>query len=425
MLATIFILSFLFCLIIGVPISLALAIPTVIYFYWVDISLQMIPARMFAGLDTFLMLAIPFFMFAGRVMNDAGITERIVAFSKAITGATRGGLAKVNVVANMFMAGISGSATADAAAIGSILIPAMKKDGYSDVYSVAVTAISSIIGPIIPPSIVFILYGALTGTSVIALFLAGIVPGIMLGLSFIVVIHLQGKRLNFPVGEPTSLRLFGKTMIQSAFSMAVPLVILGGLLGGVFTPTESGAIASFLAMFAGFVLYRQLKGRHMWGILQSSALDTANVMILVATSTVFSWVLAAENIPTATAKLLLAISHNPYVLLLFINVLLLFLGTFMDTFPAMIITTPVLLPAVKQLGVDPLHFGIIMTINLMIGAVTPPVGLCIYIASSIGKTTVEAAAWAMRWLFLASIVVLLAVTYIPWFSMSVPRLFGY
>ncbi len=425
MLAVFITLLFIFCLFIGVPISLSLGVPTVLYFYWTGITLQMIPQRLFAGIDTFILLAIPLFMFAGRIMNDGGITERIVDFSKSITGAIRGGLAMVNVVASMLFAGISGAATADVASLGAVMIPAMKKDGYSAEYSSAVTAISSIIGPIIPPSIVFILYGVLSGTSIIALFLAGIIPGILLGLSQIFIVYLEGKKQDFPVGEPTSIKFFGKALVRSGLSMTLPLIIIGGMLGGVFTATEAGAVASFAALIIAFFIYRKLKISQLWGILKYTALDTANVMVIVGTSTVFAWMLSAENVPLQAAELMLSVSDNPYVILLMINVLLLFIGTFMDTFPAMIIGVPILLPIVKQLGVSPLHFGVIMSVNLMIGAVTPPVGLCIYLASSIGKTTVEGTAFAMKWLLFSSIIFLILLTYVPFITMFIPGLFGF
>jgi len=425
MFALIIALSLIICLLIGVPISLALGIPTIIYFFWTDITIQMIPQRLFAGIDAFILLAIPFFMLAGRIMNDGGITERIVDFSKSITGATRGGLAMVNVVASMLFAGISGAATADAASIGSVMIPAMKKEGYTAEYSVAITAMSSIIGPIIPPSIVFILYGVISGTSIIALFLAGIIPGIILGLSQILIVYFEGKKNNFPLGEPTSLRFFGKALFRTGVSMTLPLIIIGGMLGGIFTATEAGAVASFFALVIGFFIYRELKISQLWGILKSTALDTSNVMILVGTSTIFSWMLSAENVPQQAAEMILTVSSNPIVILLMINVLLLFIGTFMDTFPAMIITVPILLPIVKQLGLSPLHFGVIISVNLMIGAVTPPVGLCIYLTSSIGKTTVEKAAFAMKWLLLDAIIILMLLTYFPELSMFIPRLFGF
>jgi C4-dicarboxylate transporter DctM subunit len=425
MLALVVTLIFILCLASGVPISLALGVPTVVYFVWMDIPIQMIVQRMFSGIDNFTLLAIPFFMFAGRVMNEGGITERIVDFSKAITGAVRGGLAMVNVVASMLFAGISGAATADVASIGAVLIPAMKKDGYTAEYSVAITAMSSIIGPIIPPSIVFILYGVLSGTSIIGLFIAGIIPGIMLGLAQIVIVYLEGRKHHFPAGEPTSLRFFARSLVRSGLSMILPVIIIGGMLAGVFTATEAGAVAAFYALFLSMVVYKKLKPSHLWGVLRSTALDTANVMVIVGTSSIFAWMLAAEDIPERVGTTMMSISQNPAAVLLMINVLLLFIGTFMDNFPAMIITLPVLLPLVKDLGVSPLHFGVIMTVNLMIGTVTPPVGMCIYLGAAIGKTTVERAAFAMKWLLLVSIAILLLVTYVPSVSMFLPHLLGF
>jgi len=425
MLAIIITVVFIFGLAIGVPISLALGVPTVIYFIWQDIPIQMIVQRIFAGINNFTLLAIPFFMFAGRIMNEGDITRRIVDFSKAITGAVRGGLAMVNIIASMLFAGISGAATADVASIGAVLIPAMKKEGYSSEYSVAITSMSSIIGPIIPPSVVFILYGVLSGTSIIGLFMAGIIPGIMLGLAQMVIVYLEGKKLRFPKGDPTSWVFFRKSLINSGLAMFLPFIIIGGMLGGVFTATEAGAVASFYALILALVVYRKLKLNKLWDVLTGTALDTANVMVIVGTSTIFAWMLTSEEIPQKTGAILLSITDNPYLILLMINALLLFIGTFMDNFPAMIITIPVLLPIIKDLGVHPLHFGVIMTVNLMIGTVTPPVGMVIYLASAIGKTSVEKSAFAMKWLLLVSIGILLLVTYVPAISMFIPRLVGF
>jgi C4-dicarboxylate transporter DctM subunit len=425
MLAIIITAVFIFGLVVGVPISLALGVPTVIYFLYQDIPLQMIVQRIFAGINNFTLLAIPFFMFAGRVMNEGDITRRIVDFSKAITGAVRGGLAMVNIIASMLFAGISGAATADVASIGAVLIPAMKKEGYSSEYSVAITAMSSIIGPIIPPSVVFILYGVLSGTSIIGLFMAGIIPGIMLGVAQMILVFFEGKKLGLPKGEPTSWTIFRKSLLSSGLAMILPLIIIGGMLGGVFTATEAGAVASFYALILAMVVYRKLKLPKLWDVLKGTALDTANVMVIVGTSTIFAWMLTSEEIPQKTGAILLSITQNPYLVLLMINALLLFIGTFMDNFPAMIITIPVLLPIVKDLGVHPLHFGVIMTVNLMIGTVTPPVGMVIYLASAIGKTTVEKSAFAMKWLFLVSIGILLLVTYVPAISLFIPKLVGF
>jgi C4-dicarboxylate transporter DctM subunit len=425
MLAIIITAVFIFGLVVGVPISLALGVPTIIYFIYQDIPLQMIVQRIFAGINNFTLLAIPFFMFAGRIMNEGDITRRIVDFSKAITGAVRGGLAIVNIIASMLFAGISGAATADVASIGAVLIPAMKKEGYSSEYSVAITAMSSIIGPIIPPSVVFILYGVLSGTSIIGLFMAGIIPGIMLGVAQMILVFFEGKKLGLPKGEPTSWTIFRKSLLNSGLAMILPLIIIGGMLGGVFTATEAGAVASFYALILAMVVYRKLKLPKLWDVLKGTSLDTANVMVIVGTSTIFAWMLTSEEIPQKTGAILLSITQNPYLVLLMINALLLFIGTFMDNFPAMIITIPVLLPIVKDLGVHPLHFGVIMTVNLMIGTVTPPVGMVIYLASAIGKTTVEKSAFAMKWLFLVSIGILLLVTYVPAISLFIPKLVGF
>ena len=409
----------------GIPISFAVAIPAVVYLMWNDISLTMVVQRLFAGIDSFTLLAIPFFMFAGRLMNEGDVTDRIIALCKAITGAIRGGLAMVNVVASMLFAGISGAATADVASLGAVLIPAMKKDGYTAEYSVSVTVMSSIIGPIIPPSIIFILYGVLSGTSIIGLFLAGIVPGIILGLGQILVVYLEGKKHDFPRGEPTNLPFFAKALARSSLALILPFIIIGGMLAGVFTATEAGCVASFYALILGTVIYRKLKLPRLWHVLKGTAVDTANCMIIIGTATIFAWVLIDADVPERVGVILSSISENPIVILLCINLLLLFIGTFIDNFPAMIISLPVLLPIIDGMGLSRLHFGVIVCVNLMIGAVTPPVGMCIYLGSAIGETTVERSAFAMKWLLLVSVGVLMLITYVPQISMFIPDVLGF
>ena len=425
MLGFIIVFMTIFCLFAGVPISLALGIPTVIYFIASDIPLQMVTQRIFGGIDSFTLLAIPFFMFAGRLMNDAGITDKIVNLSKATTGAIRGGLAQVNILGSMFFAGISGASTADIASIGTVLINAMKKEGYSAEYSVAITAMSSQVGPIIPPSIVFILYGVLSGSSIIGLFLAGIVPGVLFGLALMLVVHLEGRKQNFPKGEPTSFRKFRLALADASLAMGLPFIILGGMLSGVFTATEAGAVAAVYSTFLGVFVYRKIIGKQFTNCLKYTAIDTANVMLIIGVSSVFAWMLVIEEMPDKMGYLLMSISDNPIIIFLIINILLLLIGTMMDNFPSMIITIPILLPIVQELGMSSLQFGVVITVNLLIGGVTPPVGVGLYLASTIGKTSIEKSAWAAKWMLLASIIVVLLITYVPAISMTLPNLFGY
>lgn len=415
--------SFFVLLFLGAPVFVVLGLPSALYLVIEGLPLELVPQRFFTGIDIFLLLAIPLFMLAGAVMNAGHLTDRLVEFSQAVIGKVRGGLAMVNVLTSMFFAGITGSAVADASAIGSMMIPMMSKQGYPKAFSVAVTAASSIIGPIIPPSIVFIMYGVLASTSIIDLFLAGIVPGILLGLSQMAVIQLMAKRRDFAAGSPTSFSKIIHTGIRAIPAMILPFIILGGILGGVFTPTEAGAVAVLYGVILAGLVYRKLNAPTVLRIGLDVGRNLGELLLIIGASNLLAWILAAEQVPQRIAEGMLFISTEPVVLLLLINLVLFIVGMFLDTFPALIILTPVLLPIAEGIGVDRLHLGVIMVLNLMVGTVTPPVGVCLFIACNIGKVEVEAAIKEILPFILASMFVVLLITFVPELATTVPRLF--
>lgn len=415
--------SFFVLLFLGAPVFVVLGLPSALYLVIEGLPLELVPQRFFTGIDIFLLLAIPLFMLAGEVMNAGHLTDRLVEFSQAVIGKIRGGLAMVNVLTSMLFAGITGSAVADASAIGSMMIPMMSKQGYPKAFSVAVTAASSIIGPIIPPSIVFIMYGVLASTSIIDLFLAGIVPGILLGLSQIAVIQLMATRRDFAAGSPTSFSKIIHTGIRAIPAMILPFIILGGILGGVFTPTEAGAVAVLYGVIMAGLVYRKLTAPIVVRIGLNVGRNLGELLLIIGASNLLAWILAAEQVPQRIAEAMLFISTEPVVLLLLINLVLFIVGMFLDTFPALIILTPVLLPIAEAIGVDRLHLGVIMVLNLMVGTVTPPVGVCLFIACNIGKVEVEAAIREILPFILASMFVVLLITFVPELATTVPRLF--
>lgn len=386
----------------------------------------LIPNSMFNGMDSFPLMAVPFFILAGELMNRGGITLRLVRFAGVLVGHIRGGLAHANIVASMLFAGITGSALADTAAIGSILIPAMKEEGYDADFSAAVTASSSLIGPIIPPSITMVIFGVTAGVSIGGLFLAGFLPGILIGFGLMGVAYLISRRRGYEVRERrASPREFFARLKDALLALLMPGIILGGIFAGVMTPTESAAVAVLYALVVGMFVFRELRPRDLAPIFLRSGLVTAFIMLIVGVARIFSDLLAAEQIPQQLSQALLSVTRSPWLILLLINVFLLFVGCVMDTTAAIIILVPVLLPVAQSIGVDPLTFGIIMSINLIIGLATPPLGVCLFVASGIAKITVERLVLAIWPFLLVEVGVLFLITYVPGLAMSVPRFFGY
>ena len=408
----------------GVPIAFVLGISSFIYLWKTQMPSVLVAQRVFVGLDNFLLLAVPLFILAGKLMNASGITRRLVDFFYILIGHIRGGLAYVNIIASIFFAGITGAGAADTAAIGSIMIPAMKKEGYTAEYSGAVTAISSTIGPTIPPSIAMVVYGAIAETSIAKLFLAGFIPGLLLGFAQILVAAYYAKRQKFPVRQKIlSIRTVSVGFVNTILAILMPVILLGGILSGVFTPTEAAGVAVFYALIVGFFIYRELTISDFLKILYETSVLTGTILIILAMAHLFGWILAAETVPEIVAKAMISITNNKILILLLINLLLLFTGTIMETLAAIILLTPILLPLAQSIGIDPVHFGIIVTVNLNIGLATPPLGVCLIVASPIAKVPLERIALATVPFLIASIAVLLVITYVPQLVLFVPNLF--
>ncbi len=420
------VISFIVLLAIGTPVAWSIAISSVLTML---VSIPFLPAfttvsqRIGTGLDSFALLAIPLFILSGELMNKGGIAHRLIAFAKTLVGALPGGLALINIISAMLMGAIAGSAMAAASAMGSIIGPEMEKEGYSREFGAAVNITAATTGLVIPPSNVLIVYSlASGGASIAALFLAGYIPGILTGLFLMIVASLWAKKKGFKLGKRSSLREMFKTFIDALPSLFMLVVVIGGIVAGIFTATEASAIAVLYSLLLGFI-YKEITFPKLPKILLDSSATTAIVMLLIGTSISMSWALSYENIPQDISSGLLNLSDNKIVILLIINVLLLFVGIFMDMTPAVLIFTPIFLPVVTKLGIDPVHFGIIMVLNLCIGLCTPPVGSVLFVGVGIAKTTIAKVVKPLLPLFVAMIIALMLVTYIPALSLWLPSLF--
>jgi len=419
--------SFLILLFVGVPVAWSIAISSLLTMMT---SIPMLPSlttvsqRMATGLDSFALLAIPFFVLSGQLMNKGGIAHRLIDFAKTLVGSLPGGLALINVIAAMLMGAIAGSAMASASAMGSILGPEMEKEGYSREFGAAVNITSSTTGLVIPPSNVLIVYSlASGGVSIAALFLAGYIPGILTGLFLMIVASFWAKKKGYKVGKKSNLKDVVKTFVRAFPSLLLLLVVIGGIVTGIFTATEASAIAVLYTLVLGF-LYKEIKVKDLHGILLESCGTTAIVMLLIGASMSMSWVMSFENIPQSISSVLLTVSNNPIIILLIINLMLLFVGIFMDMTPAVLIFTPIFLPIITELGMSPIQFGIIMVLNLSIGLCTPPVGSVLFVGVGVANTTIEKVIKPLLPLFLAMIFSLFLVTYFSELSLWLPRLFG-
>jgi len=420
--------AFLALLLVGLPVFFALlAAPGILL--WLngqERDMALLYRNVYNGMDSFPLMAIPFFMLAGELMNRGGITARLVEFAQAMMGHLRGGLAHVNVLSSMLFAGLSGSAVADTSAIGSMLIPAMEKQGYSRRFSAAITAASSVIGPIIPPSGIMIIYAYVMGESVAALFLAGIVPGILVGVGLMLMVSWMADKYDFPVATRRySWPERGRASLKAFFPLMTPVIILGGILGGVFTPTEAAAVAVGYAIFIGLFVMKSLRLGDLPDVLARAATTSAVVLLLVGAAMAFKTVVSLSHAPETLAAFVLSISDNPLILLFLINLLLFMVGMFLDAGPAIIILGPILGPIFVSMGVDPVHFAIIMSVNLTVGLATPPMGLVLFVASSVSGERVENIARAIVPFLLVEVATIFLVTYVPAISMTIPRLTGF
>ncbi|MEL4308867.1 TRAP transporter large permease [Joostella sp. CR20] len=422
------VISFICLLAIGTPVAWSITISSLLTML---VTIPSMPAfttvaqRMATGLDSFALLAIPFFVLSGELMNKGGIAHRLIAFAKTLVGSFPGGLALINVIAAMLMGAIAGSAMASASAMGSILGPEMEKEGYSKEFGVAVNITSATTGLIIPPSNVLIVYSlASGGVSIAALFLAGYIPGILTGLFLMIVAAVWAKKKKYNVGKRSSLKEVFRTFVDAVPSLLLLVIVIGGIVLGIFTATEASAIAVLYTLILGFV-YKEISFKNLPEVLLNSASTTAIVMLLIGASMSMSWVMSFENIPQNISTLLLGLSDNPIVILLIINLLLLFVGIFMDMTPAVLIFTPIFLPVVTELGMDPVQFGIIMVLNLCIGLCTPPVGSVLFVGVGVAKTSIEKVIKPLVPLFLAMIFALFLVTYFPQLTLWLPEVFGF
>ena len=415
----------------SVPISFAIGIATMFTFMVIDMSFDqsifIVAQQMASGLDSFTLLAIPFFILAGNIMNRGGIAMRLIEFAKILGGRLPGSLAHCNVLANMMFGAISGSAVASAAAVGGVMSPLQKKEGYDPAYSAAVNIASCPTGLLIPPSTTFIVYSLITGgTSIAALFVAGYLPGMLMGLGLMVVAGIIAKKRGYGVAEkPTRKEMCEKTK-AAILPLGLIIIIMGGIIGGIFTATEASAVAVVYTLFLALVWYREITVRDLPKIILESAVTTSIVLLMIGCSIGMSKAMAFSDIPFYISDALLAISDNPIVILLVMNLALLIIGTFMDMTPALLIFTPIFLPVVQDLGMDPVHFGVMMTFNLCIGICTPPVGSALFIGCSVGKVAISKVLKPMLPFYAVLIGLLLAVTYIPELSLVLPRFFlGY
>lgn len=419
--------TFVGLLILRVPITFTLIVASIASASYMNIPLMAIVQRMVQGVRSFSLLAIPFFILAGEIMSKGGISQRLIDLSNVLVGRVRGGLAQVNVLASMFFGGISGSAVADVSSIGTIMIPVMKKKGYDADYSTAVTVTSACQGIIIPPSHNMIIYSlAAGGVSVGRLFLGGIIPGILLGLALMVISYIIAVRRDYPRERVYTFRESLVVFRDAALGLFTAVIIIGGVISGIFTATESAAIATVYAFFITFFVYREIPLRAMSDILANTLKTLAMVMSLIAAASAFGYMLAFLRIPAQATQLLLTITENRIALLLLINLLLILMGMIMDMAPLILITTPILYPVVVgALGMHPVHFGIMLMLNLGIGLATPPVGSAMFVGCAIGKVSVEKATKAMLPFYATMIVVLLIVTFVPDLVMWIPtRIMG-
>ena len=421
-----FLLGFFILLIAGMPIAFALAVPVVFYLLFNGHPpITALAQQMYTATDSFPLLAIPFFLLAGELMTRANLTGAIVNFSQASIGWIRGGLAHVNVLASMLFAGISGSAIADSVAIGKVMIPAMEKAGFDRRDAAAITAASSIIGPIIPPSIPMIILGSTAGISISGLFAGGIVPGILIGLGLMMVSYLINRKNDAVALTPFNLRYMATTFFHAVIPLTLPVILIGGILSGIFTPTEAGAVAVAYALVIGLVVYRSLTAQQLWEALLETIKGTCMIMLIVAAANPFSWVLSVNQMPQTVAMFLVGISDNPIVILLLINLMLLVAGMFLETTANLLILGPILIPAGVAVGLDPIQLGVVMVINLVIGLITPPVGLCLFSTAAVAQIRYGELVRRIWPYLLVEMLVLALITVFPALTLTVPRWLGF
>lgn len=416
-------------MLIGMPVGYVLGISGMLGLWGISPDgrfLSMAPERFFAGLDLFPFLAMPFFIFAGEIMNRSGITDRLIDFADALVGYLRGGMAHSNMLASVLFAGITGAATADAAAFGNTLVPAMVKKGYTRPFACAVTAAGSIIGPTIPPSTLMVIYGSIMGVSIAGLFAAGIIPGLLICALCMAVIAALARRLKLPKSEQgPSLKVIFKAFKDSLVAMMLPIIIIGGILGGFTTPTEAASVAVFYALVVGGIFYRKLSWNDLVEMLIRTSRITGIIFLIIASASILGWWMTFNKIPQAIAAGFLAVSSDPKMIILMILLLLLIIGMFMDINATLIILAPVLSPLTLQIGMDPVHAGVMIILALNISLMTPPVGACLFVLASVTGEKVEEIAKSLWPFLIAEIGVLFLIAYWPDLTLFIPRLLGF
>lgn len=418
--------SFVVLMLLGMPVAYALGMAALLGALWIDLPLDAVMIQMASGVNKFSLLAIPCFVLAGAIMAEGGMSRRLVAFAGVLIGFVRGGLSLVNILASTFFGAISGSSVADTASIGSVLIPEMEKNGYPRPFSTAVTVSGSVQAILIPPSHNAVIYSMAAGgtVSVAALFMAGVFPGLLLGLSLAVYCLYVARKENYPKGRVIPLKEALKICVEALWGLATMGIILGGILSGVFTATESASIAVVWAFFVTMFIYRDYKWKDLPKLMHRTVKTVTIVMILIGFAASFGYIMTLMQIPLKITALFTALSSEPWVILLCVNIMLLALGTLMDMAPLILILTPILLPVMKTIGVDPVHFGMIMMVNLGIGLITPPVGAVLFVGSAVAKLKIEQVVKAMKPFFVILLFVLMLVTYVPQISLWLPRSMG-
>jgi tripartite ATP-independent transporter DctM subunit len=414
--------GFLLLVVLGFPIVFSLAITSFLYLAVYGIPIITMAQKMISGIDTYALLAVPFFILAGNLMNTGGVTRRLFRFASALVGHIPGGLGHANVLASMIFAGMSGAAIADAGGLGTIEIKAMRDEGFDIGFSAAVTAASSTIGPIIPPSIPMVIYASIASVSVGKLFLAGAVPGVLMGVALMIMIYFVAKKRHYPVHAKFSMKEATISFADGFMPLLTPVIILGGILGGIFSPTEAAIVASAWALILGMLVYKEIRFRDLISIVMDTIKTTSMVVYIISAAAIFGWLLGREQVPQSVAKLLFSISTDPNVILLIILVFLLIIGCVMETTAALILLTPILVPPIIQLGIDPVHFGLVMVLDLMIGLLTPPVGVVLYITASIAKISFEEMSRVTAPYLIPLIIVLLISAFFPAVVMTLPNL---
>jgi tripartite ATP-independent transporter DctM subunit len=410
-------------IIIGLPVAFALGISSLVYLLVEGVNLSMVAQSLVRGVDSFTLLAVPFFLLVGELMNSGGITNRIIAMARVMVGHFKGGLAQVNNVASIIFSGISGSATADTVALGSVLIPAMEKEGYEKKFAAAITAASSIVGPIIPPSITLIIFGIVTSQPIGPLLIAGIIPGVLTAISLMTYTYFISVKRNYPSYPRATFREARKTFSSGIPALLLPVIIVFGIISGIFTPTESAAIAVLYGIIITFFFYKNVNIRSFGGILKKTSYESAKILFILAAATVFAWVVTKSRISDTLGDFIFSFSTNPNVIITLIIIFLFIIGLFMLPSEAIIVFAPILTPIVMQVGIDPIHFGVLMVLTLTIGGATPPVGILLYIVADIAKLSFGKLVKEMLPLYVPLVVAVLLTAYIPYLSLVIVEIF--